>query len=96
MSNTKVTKATEVVVAKIPARIYLGPNLPGGRLLQSTVFSEEIPFHLKALLDEQPDVATLIVPIDEMADVQVRIIQKGTPDHGAYQAILRGGVVGGI
>lgn len=73
---------------KVPSRIYLGPNLPGGRLLQSTVFRGGIPKYLEQLLKEQTDVAALIVPVEELSAVQARILQKGTAEYVAYQAIL--------
>lgn len=77
-------------VAEVPPLIYLGPNLPGGRMLHSTVFRGGIPEYLKPLLEERPDVAELIVPVEEMAGVQARISQKGTAEHAAYQAIGKG------
>lgn len=75
--------------------IYLGPNLPGGRLLQSTVFRGGIPIYLQSLLDEKPDVAALIVPVDEIKGVEARIVQKGTSEYMAYQALLMGGTANG-
>lgn len=69
-------------------RIYLGPNLPGGRLLQSTVFRGGIPAYLQVVLKDRPDVAVLIVPIEEMSAVQARVLRKGTAEYSAYQAIL--------
>lgn len=88
-----ILPGTEVLATepeRVAPLIYLGPNLRGGRLLQSTVFRGGIPVYLQPLLAEQPDVAALIVPVDEMAGAQARIIQTGTPEYGAYQAILRG------
>jgi hypothetical protein len=76
---------------KAVTRIYLGPNLRAGRLLQSTVFRGGTPAYLQPLLDELPDVAALIVPVDEISDVQARIARTGTPEYGAYNAILKGG-----
>lgn len=87
-------QATEA--EKVASMIYLGPNLPGGRLLQSTVFRGGIPVYLQPLIVEQPDVAALIVPVDEISAAQARIVQTGTPEYGAYQAILKGGQVDGV
>ncbi|MGN7760458.1 hypothetical protein [Paenibacillus sp. 22594] len=81
---------------KVVSQIYLGPNLSGGRLLQSTVFRGGIPAYLQTLLDEQPDVAALIVPVGEIAGVQARIVQTGTPEYGSYQAILKRGEANGV
>lgn len=68
--------------------IYLGPNLPGGRLLQSTVFRGGIPAYLLPLMEERPEVRTLTVPLSEMSDVQARIVRTGTAEYIAYQALL--------
>jgi hypothetical protein len=80
-----------LVPEKVVSRIYMGPNLRAGRLLQSTVFRGGIPAYLQPLLDELPDVASLIVPVDEMSGVQAKIVQVGTPEYGAYNAIMKGG-----
>ncbi|KAA9003985.1 hypothetical protein F4V43_11265 [Paenibacillus spiritus] len=70
------------------SKIYLGPNLAGGRLLQSTVFRNELPDYLQPLLDEQPEAAELIVPIAHMAEVQARLTQQGTAEFAAYKKLL--------
>lgn len=75
--------------------IYLGPNLPGGRLMRSTVFRNEIPAYLEKLIDEQPAIAELIVPVKEMAALQANIAMKGSAPHTAYQN-LQGGLTNGI
>lgn len=95
LKETKKASNAKTSAVKEPPRIYLGPNLPGGRLLQSTVFRGGIPVYLQPLLVEQPDVAALIVPVDEMAGAQARIVQTGTPEYVAYQSILKGSVVNG-
>lgn len=93
--NIPAEQLAEVAERSAPL-IYLGPNLPAGRLLQSTVFRGGIPAYLEPLLVEQPDVAALIVPVDEMSGAQARIVQAGTPEYVAYQTILKGGPVNGI
>jgi len=72
--------------------IYLGPNLPGGRLLQSTVFREGIPAYLEPLLTERPEIKDLIIPLNEMISTQRRIVQTGTAEYVAYQALMKGEV----
>ncbi|QWU15679.1 hypothetical protein SAMN04487895_12724 [Paenibacillus sophorae] len=84
----KVVITPAVEPAKEPTRIYLGPNLPGGRLMQSTVFRGGIPAYLADTLAAQPEINDLIVPVDEMSGVQARIVQKGTAEHAAYQTLL--------
>ncbi|MRN51989.1 hypothetical protein [Paenibacillus monticola] len=95
MSEIKDQKPKVTVVkqaAKEPTRMYLGPSLPGGRLLQSTVFRGGIPAYLQPLLTEQPGVDDLIVPLDEIAGVQARITQTGTAEYVAYQKLLGKGI----
>ncbi|OKP97782.1 hypothetical protein [Paenibacillus sp. P46E] len=89
-------EATTEDVKRIAPLIYVGPNLPGGRLLQSTVFRGGIPVYLQPLLKEQPYVSALIVPVDEMSGVQEKIVQTGTAEFVAYQAILKGGTPDGV
>lgn len=97
---------SEVVIESVPVpdtstvispgpRIYLGPNLPGGRLLQSTVFQGDVPKYLLPLLDGSPDVAALIVPVSDMSVIQGRIIKAGTPEYAAYQRLLKGETTNG-
>ncbi|MFC3802807.1 hypothetical protein [Cohnella sp. GCM10012308] len=76
--------------------IYLGPNIPGGRLLQSTVFRTEVPAYLQPLIAERPAVSDLIVPVSDMAAVQARIVKTGTAEYVAYQTLLQGGIDNGI
>jgi hypothetical protein len=75
-------------ISKGPSRIYLGPNLPNGRLAHATVFRDGIPAHLNDLLESYPEVGTLIIPVSEMAATQSRIGRSGTPEYQAYQTLL--------
>ena len=85
-------RAHSVVQApKEPTRIYLGPNLPGGRLTNATTFRGGIPDYLTDLLEGLPEVETLIVPVAEMASVQSRIRTPGTPEYQAYQSLQKSG-----
>lgn len=70
------------------ASIYLGPNLPGGRLLQSTVFRSGVPAYLQSLYTEMPEVAELTVQVKEIAAIQERIVKAGTAEYAAYQRLL--------
>ncbi|AIQ61118.1 hypothetical protein [Paenibacillus borealis] len=90
--NNKDNLQNEQEPAQEPPQIYLGPNLRGGRLLQSTVFREGIPSYLLPLLEEQPDVAELIIPLEEITAVQERIVQAGTAEYAVYQRLLGKGI----
>jgi len=67
--------------------IYLGPNLPGGRLSTATVFRGSIPGHLADLRDKHPQIDDLIVPLSEIARTHDRIAAAGSPQYEAYQSL---------
>ncbi|WP_312117947.1 hypothetical protein [Brevibacillus reuszeri] len=71
--------------------IYVGPNIPGGRLMQYTVFRGGIPDYLDDLLEKQPAIRQLIVPVQDLSSVQARISTPGTLEHTFYQRVKDGG-----
>ncbi|GIO08009.1 hypothetical protein J31TS6_40370 [Brevibacillus reuszeri] len=71
--------------------IYVGPNIPGGRLMQYTVFRGGIPDYLDDLLEKQPAIRQLLVPVQDLSSVQVRISTPGTLEHTFYQRVKDGG-----
>jgi len=68
--------------------IYIGPNLPGGRLSQFTVFRGGLPVYLTDLLEQQPSIKDLIVPVAETAAMQAKALQTGTLESIAYQNLM--------
>ncbi|OBZ08254.1 hypothetical protein A7975_27375 [Bacillus sp. FJAT-26390] len=68
--------------------IYIGPNLPGGRLSQYTVFRGGLPVYLSDLLEQQPSIKELIVPVAETAATQAKTNMSGTPEYIAYQNLM--------
>jgi len=95
LGDNPVEVKSAPVKPKVPTQIYLGPNLPSGRLQQSAVFRGGIPIHLESLLKERPEIKDLIVPISSMIETQRRIEAKGTAENVAYQ-LLKGAVEHGI
>ncbi|MNO15518.1 hypothetical protein D3C76_51840 [compost metagenome] len=92
-------KANEEVVKKpIPPAnkkestrvIYIGPNLSNGRLAQYTVFKDGVPKHLEDVIEKNPVIKDLFVPLARLADAQAKIATVGTIEHQAYQLILKG------
>lgn len=65
--------------------IYIGPNLPGGRLSRFTVFRGGIPLYLKDLL---PKISKLIVPVAALSEALARVEKAGTAEYQAYQALI--------
>jgi hypothetical protein len=83
---TTKRKRNVETIAKEPARIYLGPNLPGG-MTKSAIYRGEVPVHVTALISKYPDVDTLLVPVGDAAAVQERISQPGTIEYQAYHML---------
>ncbi len=71
--------------------IYVGPNVTGGRLMQYTVFRGGVPDYLADLLDKQPAIRQLIVPVHDLAAVQTRIGTPGMLEHALFQQIKKDG-----
>ncbi|WP_438770049.1 hypothetical protein [Brevibacillus sp. JB24b] len=69
--------------------IYIGPNIPGGRLTQNTVFLGGIPEHLTDLQEKHPELSDLFVPVTQFIEAQAQIKRPGTAEHQAYQALSR-------
>lgn len=89
---TEPVVAAAVVEVPMPAEpeqqlIYTGPNIGRGRLRQYTVFRAGVPAYLEPLLEEQPAIRRLLVPIAELAATQKNIEVKGTIEHKAYQTL---------
>lgn len=75
------------MVAKPEQIIYIGPNLPGGRLSQYKVFRGGIPPYLADLIAEKPEISDLIIPVAELTTAQALAKQVGTPENTAYKAL---------
>lgn len=69
--STKSTKNTKQV-------IYIGPTLSQGRLSFSTVFLDEIPAYVQAIIDKHPWFKHLLVPVDEMTKAIASTQEKGS------------------
>ncbi|MGG4447631.1 hypothetical protein [Brevibacillus porteri] len=71
--------------------IYVGPNIPGGRLMQYTVFRGGVPEYLNDLFEKQPAIQQLIVPVKELVAFQSQVGTPGTLEHTLYQQVKDGG-----
>lgn len=67
--------------------IYVGPNLPGGRLTQYTVFRGSVPAYLVDLIEKHAEITDLIVPVKSLVDAQSKSKQVGTIENIAYDAL---------
>lgn len=74
------------------ATIYIGPTLGRGKLMQNTTFRGELPARVKALIEENPKLARLIVPVAKLAEASKRAATPGTPEYSAVQNLMEGKV----
>lgn len=89
--NPKAPKERQTKTDKpesVEQLIYIGPNLPGGRLSQYTVFRGGLPVYLNDLLEQQPSIKDLIVPVAETSSTQVKTLMSGSPEYIAYQNLM--------
>jgi hypothetical protein len=86
VSKEKLQKAERP--KSVEQLIYIGPNLPGGRLSKNTVFRGGLPVYLNDLLEQQPSIKDLIVPVSETAAAQEKTQMSGTPEFIAYQNLM--------
>jgi len=73
-----------------PTLIYVGPTIQHGRLTQNTVFRDGFPSYLDDLLQGDPDIELLIVPVQQLVATRIAAATPGTPQHTVYQRLLKG------
>ncbi len=59
-------------------RIYIGPNLSGGRLAHATVFSGGYPSYVTELINSHRWMALLFVPVEQYTEKLAERNRKGT------------------
>jgi|GEM_PF-1994388 len=87
--KAKDTKQAEVKgKVEKQAYMYLGPNIPGGRLYGGNLFkccsADEIS-HLEDLYEKLPTVKRLIVEVNKVPDFKRQLQEQGTQASGLYQ-----------
>ena len=65
-------------ISNKPARVYVGPSLPGGVLPQFTVFQGELPVPIVDLMGKCPSLSLLIVPVSQLSQARKDVITKGS------------------
>ncbi|MGR7908408.1 hypothetical protein ACU64V_03360 [Lysinibacillus capsici] len=69
----------------VSQKIFMGPNLLG--LPKYTlVESIKVP-HIQSFIKDCPEIEKLFVAIDEMAETEIRVKQKGTLEHRYYNKV---------
>ena len=75
MTSKKQEQPTVTTKNKL---VYIGPTLSESRLMHATVFIGGYPHHLKELLDSNPWMKQLFVPVSEMNAALAATKEKGT------------------
>lgn len=71
--------------------IYVGPTLPRGQLKENAVFRgtlQDIKKYLADVLEEYPQAARLIVPVNRLAEFSVKVKTPGNLAHKYYSDIV--------
>lgn len=71
--------------------IYVGPTLLRGQLKENAVFRgtlRDIKKYLAEVLEEYPQAARLIVPVDKLAEFSVKVKTPGNLAHKYYSDIV--------
>mgnify|MGYP000114967226 CR=1 FL=1 len=67
--------------------IYIGPNLRG--LAQYTVFRDAMPVSVARMMENQPAIQQLVVPIGQIGAGTKRMNRTGTIEHKAYNQLRK-------
>lgn len=67
--------------------IYLGPGKPKLGLRYGTVYDGGLPPYVTMMMADFPELAMLIVDVEELKQKEARIKRQGTPEHRAYEVI---------
>ncbi|OAZ43335.1 hypothetical protein [Paenibacillus polymyxa] len=76
--------------------IYIGPNLPGGRLAKYFISLGGFPAYLSDISDKVPAITELFVPVTDLSAAKVAMDQPGTTHNIAYAAVVEAIQKGGI
>ena len=87
----KPTEGAQKAPAGYHAFVYAGPSLPRGRLKENVVFRgtfEDVKAYLADVLEDYPQVARLIVPVEKLATFSVKVKTPGNIAHKHYNDIV--------
>jgi len=71
--------------------VYAGPSLPRGRLKENAVFRGTFPTiaaYLSDVLEEYPQAAKLIVPVERLGAFSIKVKTPGNIAHKYYTDIV--------
>jgi len=71
--------------------VYIGPSLPGAKLMTNTVLSgtrKEISEYYKDVIEQYPNVAKLIVPVGKLSESRAKVRTNGNVLNKYYNDLL--------
>lgn len=87
----KVVPAEVVTTEKTEIFVYVGPNLPNGLLNMSSVIKgtrAEVLKHLEPITAKYPEVPSLLVAVEQLADARARIRKGGNLMAANYEKLV--------
>ena len=79
--------------------IYIGPNVLGLGLIRNQIFLGGVTGQVQAAMEKYPQIAELIVPVEDFSECEKKRDTKGEHLHRVYadfvQALGRDNVLGG-
>ena len=83
-----VEAAVEQAAADAVQRIYIGPNVAVAGLSQFATFIGELPGHITEAINELPELAGLIVPVDGFGKVHARLQDRTSSEYAFCRRVL--------
>ena len=71
--------------------IYLGPNIFALSLKKFQVFRNGRPVYITRAIEKIPEIASLIVSVDDIAETRAKIEKSGTAENKMYKKIFEAG-----
>lgn len=72
------------------ATIYMGPNIPGGKLARYTVFRGGVtPAYVDRLAEDCKAIQALIVPVSKLAETERNIARTGSLEQARFAEISK-------
>lgn len=85
--ESKEVVNTEQETVKEIRKIYCGPNIPGGLLMQYTIFKGE-PEYLNRLFGKCNAIKELMVPVSELNVTRKNVETMGTYENTLFNEIV--------
>ena len=69
------------------AYMYVGPNIPGGRMFTGSLYRDNLPKHLDDLFNKVPEIKKLCVDVQTLPKIKKEVTEQGTEAHRLYKHI---------